>query len=181
MKNKLVSIVAGLFAAVISGCASQSLSNIKPVPYVNLNQFMGNWYAYNAIESYELKQDGSINTTFVFRDGGFNGPKKHYNPHDFVIDNTGNAVWGMQFIWPFKSEYIIAYLDKDYTRTIIARNARDYVWIMARTPFINDRQYQELTKSVADLGYDLSKLRKVPQSAALVSAKETKYIAWRSD
>jgi apolipoprotein D and lipocalin family protein len=193
LKNKLVSIVAGLFAAVISGCASQSLSNIKPVPYVNLNQFMGNWYviaciptiietdAYNAIESYELKLDGSINTTFVFRDGGFNGPKKHYNPHGFVIDNTGNAVWGMQFIWPFKSEYIIAYLDKDYTRTIIARNARDYVWIMARTPFINDSQYQELTKSVADLGYDVSKLRKVPQSAALVSAKETQYIAWRSD
>ena len=52
---------------------------------------------------------------------------------------------------------------------------------MARTPFINDIQYQELTKSVADLGYDVSKLRKVPQSAALVSAKETKYIAWRSD
>jgi lipocalin len=52
---------------------------------------------------------------------------------------------------------------------------------MARTPFINDRQYQELTKSVADLGYDVSKLRKVPQSATLVYAKETEYLAWRSD
>jgi apolipoprotein D and lipocalin family protein len=68
----------------------------------------------------------------------------------------------MQFVWPFKSEYIIAYLDKDYTSTIIARNARDYVWIMARTPFINASQYQELIKTVANLGYDLSKLRKVP-------------------
>jgi apolipoprotein D and lipocalin family protein len=154
---------------------------------------MGNWYviaciptiietdAYNAIESYELKQDGSINTTFIFREGGFNGPKKHYNPKGFVIESTGNAVWGMQFIWPFKSEYIIAYLDKNYTRTIIARNARDYVWIMARTPFINDSQYQELIKSVADLGYDVTKLRKMPQSATLVSAKETEYLAWRSD
>jgi apolipoprotein D and lipocalin family protein len=193
LKNILIRIVAGLFAAVISGCASQSLSNIKPVSYVNLNQFMGNWYviaciptiietdAYNAIESYELKQDGSINTTFIFREGRFNGPKKHYNPKGFVIENTGNAVWGMQFIWPFKSEYIIAYLDKNYTRTIIARNARDYVWIMARTPFINDSQYQELIKSVADLGYDVTKLRKMPQSATLVSAKETEYLAWRSD
>jgi lipocalin len=52
---------------------------------------------------------------------------------------------------------------------------------MARTPFINDRQYQELTKSVADLGYDISKLRKVPQLPTLVSAKETEYLAWRSD
>ncbi len=179
MKNKLIRIVAGLFAAVISGCASQSLSTIEPVSYVNLNQFMGDWYviaciptlietdAYSAIESYQLEKDGSINTTFVFRKDGFNGPKKHYNPQGFVVEKTGNAVWGMQFIWPLKSEYIIAYLDKDYTRTIIARNARDYVWIMARTPFINDKQYQELTKSVTDLGYDLTKLRKVPQSGTL--------------
>ena len=69
----------------------------------------------------------------------------------------------MQLISPFKSEYIIAYLDKDYTSTIIARNARDYVWIMARTPVISDGQYQELTTAVANLGYDVSKLQKVPQ------------------
>jgi apolipoprotein D and lipocalin family protein len=174
LKNKLLSILAGLFTALISGCASQSPSPIKPVAYVNLNQFMGDWYviaciptvieteAYNAIESYQLEKDGSINTTFVFRKGGFDGPEKRYNPRGFVVENTGNAVWGMQFIWPFKSEFIIAYLDKDYTSTIIARNARDYVWIMARKPFINDSQYQELTKTVANLGYDVSKLRKVP-------------------
>ena len=174
MKNKLISLLAGLFTTLISGCASQNLSPVKPVSYVNLNQFMGDWYviaciptvieteAYNAIESYQLKKDGSINTTFVFRKGGFDGPEKRYNPRGFVVENTGNAVWGMQFIWPFKSEYIIAYLDKDYTSTIIARNARDYVWIMARTPFIDDSRYQELIKTVANLGYDVRKLRKVP-------------------
>jgi apolipoprotein D and lipocalin family protein len=174
LKNKLIRVLAGLFTALISGCASQNLPPVKPVPHVNLNQFMGDWYviaciptlieteAYNAIESYQLEKDGSINTTFVFRKGGFDGPEKRYNPQGFVVENTGNAVWGMQFIWPFKSEFIIAYLDKDYTSTIIARNARDYVWIMARTPFINDSQYQELTKTVANHGYDVSKLRKVP-------------------
>lgn len=138
---------------------------------------MGDWYviaciptvieteAYNAIESYQLEKDGSINTTFVFRKGGFDGPEKRYNPRGFVVENTGNSVWGMQFLWPFKSEYIIAYLDQDYNNTIIARNDRDYVWIMARTPIINDNQYQELTKKIANLGYDLSKLRKVPHQA----------------
>ena len=135
---------------------------------------MGDWYviaciptfieteAYSAIESYQLEKDGTINTTFVFRKGGFEGLEKRYNPHGFVVDNTENSVWGMQFIWPFKAEYIIAYLDKDYSSTIIARNARDYVWIMARTPIIDDSQYQELTATVAKLGYDLSKLRIVP-------------------
>jgi len=134
LKNKLINVLAGLLTALISGCASQNLPPVKPVSHVNLNQFMGDWYviaciptvieteAYNAIESYQLEKDSSINTTFVFRKGGFDGPEKRYNPHGFVVENTGNAVWGMQFIWPFKSEFIIAYLDKDYTSTIIARN-----------------------------------------------------------
>ncbi|MCX7099217.1 MAG: lipocalin family protein [Methylococcales bacterium] len=173
MKNKMPKLFVGLCAALISACASHP-SAIKPLAHVDLNQFMGDWYviaciptmieteAYNAIESYQLETDGSIKTTFVFRNGGFDGPKKQYNPRGFVVDNTGNAIWGMQFIWPIKAEYIIAYLDKDYSSTIVARNARDYVWIMARTPFISDSRYQELTKTVADLGYDVSKLRKIP-------------------
>ena len=68
----------------------------------------------------------------------------------------------MQFIWPIKAEYLIAYLDEAYTQTIIARNARDYVWIMARTPTISDMDYNRLILKVADLGYDIRKLRKVP-------------------
>jgi apolipoprotein D and lipocalin family protein len=176
LKNKSIRLLVGLVTAIISGCANQN-PPIKPVSSVDLNQYMGDWYviaciptvfetdAYNAVESYQIEKDGSINTTFVYRKDGFDGPEKRYNPQGFVVENTGNAVWGMQFIWPFKTEYIIAYLDKDYTSTIIARNARDYVWIMARTPFIKDSEYQALTKTVANLGYDVSKLRKVPHQS----------------
>ncbi|MEY3288946.1 MAG: hypothetical protein RLZZ419_1188 [Pseudomonadota bacterium] len=175
MKNKLIKLFAGLCAIIFSGCASQNMSPVQPVSQVNLNQFMGDWYviaciptmieteAFNAVESYQLEKDGTINTIFTFRNGSFDGPKKRYNPQGFVVENTNNAVWGMQFIWPIKSEFIIAYLDKDYTSTIIARNARDYVWIMARTPVISDSQYEELTKKSASLGYETGKLRKVPQ------------------
>ena len=176
-QNKVRNIVTGLVAMFISACNNQSVSVIKPVSYVNLNQFMGDWYviaciptiieteSYNAVESYQLKEDGSINTIFVYRKSGFDGVEKRYNPRGYVIENTGNAVWDMQFIWPFKSEYIIAYLNKDYSSTIIARNARDYVWIMARTPLIDDNRYNELTKTVANLGYDVRKLRKTPHNS----------------
>jgi apolipoprotein D and lipocalin family protein len=69
----------------------------------------------------------------------------------------------MQFIWPIKADYRIAYLDADYSRTIIARNKRDYVWIMARRPQIPDSEYEELVSAVKDMGYDISQLRRVPQ------------------
>lgn len=172
---KTAVVLTALCAGLLGGCASSSMPPIATVPQVDLQRFMGKWYviaaipsaiedeAYNAVESYRLEADGSIDTTFTFRQGGFDGPVKTYHPHGFVVDNSGNALWGMQFIWPIKAEYRIAYLDQDYSRTVIARNARDYVWIMARMPDISDAQYQELTAFVATLGYDLAKLRKVPQ------------------
>jgi apolipoprotein D and lipocalin family protein len=135
---------------------------------------MGDWYviaaiptaieteSYNAIENYSLKDDGTIATTFTFNKGSLNGPKKRYEPHGFVVKNSGNATWGMQFIWPIKAEYLIAYLDENYTQTVIARNARDYVWIMARSPKISEDDYRKLTTLVKSLGYDTSKLREVP-------------------
>jgi apolipoprotein D and lipocalin family protein len=136
---------------------------------------MGSWYviasiptflekdAYNAVESYRLEVGGTIATTFTFHKGGFNGTLMTMKPRGFVQDAKSNARWGMQFIWPIKAEYLIADLDVDYTETIIARNARDYVWIMARVPQVGEPNYQRLVEAVGRMGYDTSKLVRVPQ------------------
>lgn len=157
------------------GCAS-TMPNIPTVKQVDINRFMGAWYviaaiptaiekeSFNGIETYKRNDDGTIDTTFTFNKGSLSGPLKTYNPKGFVVEGTGNAVWGMQFIWPIKAEYLIAYLDDDYSQTIIARNARDYVWIMARTPHLSEQDYKILTDRVSAMGYDITKLRKVPHN-----------------
>jgi apolipoprotein D and lipocalin family protein len=86
-------------------------------------------------------------------------------PVGTVREGTNNAVWGMQFVWPIKAEYVIVYVDADYTQTIIGRSARDYAWIMARTPQISDADYSAHVERLKTLGYDISKLRRVPQRA----------------
>jgi apolipoprotein D and lipocalin family protein len=142
---------------------------------VDLPRFMGDWYvianiptfiekgAHNAVESYRLAADGSIETTFTFRDRSFDGPKKRYTPRGFVVDKTSNAVWGMQFIWPFKGDFRIVYLNSDYTQTVIGREKRDYVWIMARQPTMPESDYQRIVELLGREGYDAAQIRKVPQ------------------
>ena len=98
-----------------------------------------------------------------FNKGGFDGPPKRYNPRGFIVDTVNNSTWGMQFIWPIKAEYLITHLNEDYTQTVIGRYKRDYVWIMARTPQIPEGDYHRLVKEIEEQGYDISKLRKVPQ------------------
>jgi apolipoprotein D and lipocalin family protein len=163
-----------LIAGMFSGCAPK-LSPLKTVAKVDIKKFMGDWYviasiptwiekgAHNAVESYRLDEDGTIATTFTFRKDGFDGPLKTYKPRGFILDKTSNAVWGMQFVWPIKAEYLITYLNDNYTRTIIARNKRDYVWIMARIPTIPEEEYSGLIAELVAQGYDTLRLQKVPQ------------------
>ena len=163
-----------LAAAVLAGCAAKG-SEMKTVDHVDIERFMGPWYvianiptflekgAHNAIETYSLNDDGTIATKFTFRKDSFDGKAKQYNPKGFVLDDPSNALWGMRFIWPIKADYRITYLEEDYSKTIVSRQQRDFVWIMARTPTISDADYDRLVSLVIAQGYDISKLRRVPQ------------------
>ncbi len=144
------------------------------VPYVDLERFMGDWYvianiptwiekgAHSAVESYRLEEDGRIVVNFTFNEDSFTGERKTYTPTGYVLDETSNARWGMQFIWPFKADYRIIYLDEDYSQTIIGRRKRDYVWIMARNPEISEEEYRQLLDVVEEFGYDIAKVQRVP-------------------
>lgn len=170
---KSLPFVAAL--VILGGCQSAPRPPLATAPKVELERFMGDWYviasiptfiekgAHNALESYRLAADGTIETTFTFRAGGFDGPQKRYTPRGFVVDRDSNAVWGMQFLWPIKADYRIVYLAPDYSQTVIGREARDYVWIMARKPEIPETDYARLAELVRRQGYDVSRLRKVPQ------------------
>jgi apolipoprotein D and lipocalin family protein len=121
--------------------------------------------AFNAVESYRLDDDGSIETTFRYRKGGFDGTQKTIHARGFVRDRSTNAVWGMQFLWPIKADYRIAWIADDYSQVVVAREKRDYVWIMARTPKIPDEDLATMKSFAASLGYDPEKIEDVPQRA----------------
>jgi len=160
---------------LMAACGSQNVKPIHTVEYVDLNRFMGDWYvianiptfietdAYNAIETYQMNDDGSIATTFTFHQGSPDGDRKQYNPTGFIVDQQSNALWDMQFIWPFKAEYRVIYLDDDYQTTIIGRSKRDYVWLMSRQPGIDENSYRSLLRFIQTQGYDIDKVQKVPQ------------------
>lgn len=161
----------------LSSCAlfQAAPDPIPAVPAVDLERFMGDWYvigfiplggekdAHNGIESYQLDDDGRIQTTYRYRDGGFDGPLTTHTPNATVEAGSGNARWGMQFIWPFRAEFVIADLDADYQHTLIARSKRDYVWLLSRQPLMPDTQFAAYRDKVAALGYDGDRFVRQPQ------------------
>ena len=149
--------------------------DLETVDYVDLEKFMGDWYvianiptfiekgAVNAIESYRLDSKGRVKTTFTFRKGSKNGPEKEYNPMGFIYDKKTNAEWRMQFLWPFKSPFLIIDLDEDYTYTVIGIPSRKYVWIMARNHSLDEKIYNNIVSNLKKVGYDISQIQKIEQ------------------
>jgi apolipoprotein D and lipocalin family protein len=163
-----------LSLSLIAGCRA-SHPPLTTAERVDLARFMGDWFvianiptamergAHNAVESYRLDADGTIATTFTFRKDAFDGELERYCPRGFVRDTVSNATWGMQFLWPIKADYRIVYVSPDYRLTIIGRQKRDNVWIMARTPQIAAEEFADLRERIAREGYDLTQLALVPQ------------------
>lgn len=158
---------------LMSGCASNE-KTLPTADSVDIEQFMGRWYvhgftpiivdkeAHNAIEHYRLDEDDKIQTTYQFREGGFDGEIKTYTPVGWVHDEASNAEWRMQFLWPFRSDYLVLHVDDAYTETIIAHPSRKYAWIMLRDTEVNDEDYARLLGKLAAAGYDTSLVQRMP-------------------
>ncbi|MDM0044507.1 lipocalin family protein [Variovorax dokdonensis] len=170
----LAVVLAGV---AVAGCASSPDRKLPPLAladHVDLPRFMGDWYviasiptflekgAHNPKENYRLDADGTIATTFTFNADAFDGPLRTYESRGYVLDQRTNAIWGQQYVWPIKADYRIAYVSDDYAQTVVAREKRDYVWIMARTPSIPDADLRRLTDFVAKQGYDPALLVRAP-------------------
>jgi len=172
--------VCVLSLLLLNACATQRVPALEAIDRkVDLERFMGDWYvvgfipitfpffseegAHNGVESYRLTDEGVIETTYTFRDGGFDGPEKRFTPKGWVHDRETNAEWRMQFLWPFEAAYLIVYLDPEYHQTIIGVPDRSHVWIMSRDPEMSEAEYQRMLSYAASLGYDAAKVKRVPQ------------------
>jgi len=178
MKRYLFLLIP-LVLVMFTSCRSPD--PIRTESSVDLDRFMGDWWvianiptfiekdAWNALETYELRKPDVVDTTFSFNKGGPDGERKEYTPVGFVREDTGNAVWGMRFVWPFKAEYRIVYVNENYTETIIGRRKRDYVWIMARDKDLPEDRVQALIDMAVEAGYDRAAIQRVPHKGVKAS------------
>lgn len=155
----------------IAACATKHLP-LKLVDSVDIPKFMGKWYvianiptfiekdATHGIEEYTWNEkENRIDVMFTQIK---NGEKKAYPQKAFVENKAGNK-WKIQFFWPFKFDYLVIDLAKDYSWTVIGVPDRDHVWIMSREKTLDEKTYSEIVNRLKDQGFDISKLEKVKQ------------------
>lgn len=157
------------------GIAKDNMSELKPVEYVDIERFMGDWYvvgviptfaekdAVNAIETYELNKNGNIDITFTHYKKSPDGKFKEYHPKGFIYNKETNSEWRVQFFWPLKFKYLVIDLADDYRYTVIGVPNKKFLWIMARDTKLTEEDNAKIRNNLVNQGYDISKILNVPQ------------------
>lgn len=164
--NKMV--LVSIFTLIITSIAmSQTL---QTVPYVDLNKYAGKWYEIASFPQSFQKGCKCTTAEYTLTDKGFvivenrcfknsiDGKETYIKGKAFVVENSGNAKLKVQFFWPFRGKYWIIDLADDYSYAVVGHPNRKYLWILSRTPFMNDAVYQQTIAKIKEKGFDISKL-----------------------
>jgi apolipoprotein D and lipocalin family protein len=148
---------------------------LEVVPYVDLNRYIGTWYEIATIRqrfqkdcvavtaTYTLRDDGKINVLNKCRKKTLDGKVKMAKGKAWVVDKKTNAKLKVQFFWPFKGDYWIIELDPDYQYAVVGHPNRNYLWILSRSPHMEEPLYEELLQRIANKGYNISRIKRTLQ------------------
>jgi apolipoprotein D and lipocalin family protein len=125
------------------------------VPHVDLSEYLGRWYeiaryparferkcVVNAMANYPQRSDGKIEVLNTCRreDGSV---KKTKGIAEIEDPNT-NAKLKVTFLWPFSGDYCILDLAPGYSYAAVGEPTRSYLWILSRTPQMDEMTYVSL-------------------------------------
>jgi apolipoprotein D and lipocalin family protein len=144
-------------------------NSLEVVPHVDLKRYLGKWYEIahlpfrfeddctDITATYSLSKDGNIS---VFNECLRNGKLKQAKGKAKVVDKNTGAKLKVTFFWPFSADYWIIDLGKDYDYAVVGTPNRKYLWILSRTPQMDDTLLNQLIDSVKSKGFYVNNLIK---------------------
>lgn len=148
--------------------------SLEVVPHVELEKYLGKWYEIahlpakfqegcnETTATYTLAKDGNIS---VLNQATKNGKMKQAKGKAKVVDKNSNAKLKVTFFWPFYGDYWIIKLGNNYDYSVVGTPNRKYLWILSRTPQMDDNLYSQIIEYVKSKGFDPNKLIKTFQKA----------------
>ncbi len=167
-----------LGSILLLGCASMKTPSLPPlevVPYVDLERYVGTWYeiarfphrfqkdCLGSKATYTLLEDGKIGVINQCYKGSLQGEISSVQGKAWVVDKKTNAKLKVRFFWPFTGDYWIIDLGEKYGYAVVGHPQRRYLWILSRTPEMDEDLYDRILKRLNEQFYDISKLIKTPQ------------------
>lgn len=182
-------ILAMLLPALLSSAAFAESRNepdnktgqLATVPYVDLKRYAGRWFEIarlpnkfqdqcvgNTTATYNLKERGEIEVInqCLTKKGNVDDAKGKAK----IVDTRTNAKLAVRFapgalsflpgVW---GDYWVIALEPNYQYAVVGHPDRKYLWVLSRSPQMDDVLYQNILRNVEKMGYNANKVMKTAQ------------------
>ena len=160
-----IAFVAGIAQSAVLGCCSTPNVDNSVVPEFDLARFLGKWHEIarfdhpfergieEAEATYSLLPDGKVQ---VVNSGRKGNKTKTANG---IAKATGTpGLLRVTFFWPFYADYRVMSIDEQYSHALVGSGSGNYLWILSRTPHLNESAKRSLLDEAKRRGYDIGKL-----------------------
>lgn len=161
-----------------SGCAALDGGAFGPlavVDDVDIERYMGRWYeiakypnsfqrdCYGVTADYTLRADGTVGVENTCRTQDGSQVARSIAGFAKIADPDAPAKLTVYFFWPFGAPYWIIDLDESYTYAVVGDPSRRFLWILSRTPTMDEATYAAIVSRLPDMGYDPNRLERTVQ------------------
>lgn len=164
----------------LAGCATTTTERLRLPPLetvakVDLERYAGTWYeiasfpqSFQAgctatVATYTARPDGEIDVLNSCRKDSLDGKEKSASGRARVTDRSTNARLEVSFFGPFWGDYWVIDLAEDYSFAVVGHPGRDYLWILSRTPTMDEGTFQAILGRLQAASYETSRLERTLQ------------------
>ncbi|MFT5425082.1 MAG: apolipoprotein D and lipocalin family protein [Gammaproteobacteria bacterium] len=165
--RKLIFIL--ILSDVLTGCAGLP-EGVTPVDGFETDRYLGKWYEIARLDhsferglsrvsaEYSLREDGGLKVV----NRGFNFEKNEWDEavgKAYFVGKSDIGALKVSFFGPFYGAYNILALDKQaYQYSLVAGPNLSYLWILARTPKLDQSVIDALVNKAQTLGFSVNDL-----------------------
>lgn len=163
-------------ALMLTGCTGAPKGS-HPIAHLDIPRYLGTWYEIARFDhrferglecvtaTYALRPDGRLS---VINRGRNNRTRqwKEVEGKASTLMTPADGRLKVSFFGPFYSGYNILALDADYQYALVAGPNHRYLWILSRTPMLDEAHYDKLIAIAQSQGFDTSALIRIHQKAA---------------
>ena len=164
-------LIMSFILVSITGC-SKPYPPLDTVQKVDLQKYLGTWYEIARYEHYFEKGCRDVSATYTLKEDGEikvvnrctkeEANKKEAVGIAYAVDES-NSKLKVSFFRPFYGDYWIIMLDDEYRYAVVGDPSREYLWILSRTPKLEENIKNKILGRLPEMGYSAEPLIWTPQ------------------
>jgi len=170
-----INVIMLLVGAWFVGMAAENKKPyLETVAFVDPSRYVGKWYEIGRLPNrFQKKCSDSVTAEYTLRSDGdikvVNRCRKQSGEFTTatgkakIVDKQTNAKLKVTFFWPFYGKYWILDLGPNYEYVVVGEPGRDYLWILSRTPTMDEGLYQKLVGKMRARGFDTTRMIRTVQ------------------